>query len=80
MQFSLVSVFAVMASVVAAENAYAGVAYPSGAVTTPSPVASTGVGSAPSPTGSPIVFSGDASFNGVSALGMIVAGGFALFL
>ena len=51
----------------------AGVAAPTGTV------GSTGVASAPTPTGSPITYAASAaSLNGVSALGMIVAGGVAL--
>ncbi len=44
-----------------------------------STIASTGVVTAPTATGSPITYAtGAASLNGVSALGMIVAGGVAL--
>ncbi|TVY35861.1 hypothetical protein LSUB1_G004819 [Lachnellula subtilissima] len=53
-----------------------GVAAPTGAASPT--VASTGVASAPTPTGSPIAYAGAASLNGVSAFGIIVAGGVAL--
>lgn len=41
-------------------------------------IASTGVSTAPTSTGSPISFAGAASMNGASVLGMIVAGGVAI--
>ncbi|PVH88422.1 hypothetical protein DL98DRAFT_509133 [Cadophora sp. DSE1049] len=92
MQFNFVAAVMAMASVaLAAEtvtvtecgctstsalSTYAGVAS-----STAAPVASTGVVTAPTATGSPITYAtGAASLNGVSALGMIVAGGVALFL
>ncbi|TVY17948.1 hypothetical protein LARI1_G002830 [Lachnellula arida] len=66
-------------------SAVSGVAAPTGTVAPLIPagaaspsVASTGVASAPTATGSPIAYAGAASLNGVSAFGIIVAGGVAL--
>ncbi|KAG4439858.1 hypothetical protein IFR05_004634 [Cadophora sp. M221] len=90
MQFNVLAVILAAASVAVATetvtvyacastaplSTYAGVAS-----STAAPVASTGVVTAPTATGSPIAYAtGAASLNGVSALGMIVAGGVALFL
>lgn len=66
-------------------SAVSGVAAPTGTVAPIVPsgaaaptVASTGGVSAPTPTSSPIAYAGAASLNGVSAFGIIVAGGVAL--
>lgn len=87
MQFSVVALFAAMASVAVATETVTVYACPSStsvstyAGVASSTIASTGVVTAPTSTGSPIAYAtGAASLNGVSALGMIVAGGVALFL
>ncbi|KUJ22328.1 uncharacterized protein LY89DRAFT_728485 [Mollisia scopiformis] len=85
MQFNVIALtLAAMASVAAAETVTV-YACPSSTITTAgiasSTIASTGVVTAATSTGSPIAYAtGAASINGVSALGMIVAGGVALFL
>ncbi|CAG8977113.1 hypothetical protein HYALB_00003334 [Hymenoscyphus albidus] len=96
MQFNVVALFAVMAAVASAEKTVtvyecgpaptavkpSGVAGPTAAaVTSVVGVASTGVVTAPTATGSPIApFEGAAAMNGASAMAMIVAGGVALLL
>ncbi|CAL3962136.1 hypothetical protein PZA11_000623 [Diplocarpon coronariae] len=96
MQFSVVALtLAAMASVAAAGETVTIYACPStsalppvstagyaaAGVPHPTGVASTGATTPPAPTGSPINYAtGAASANGVSALGMIIAGGVALFL
>ena len=69
-----VTVYACAASAPAypvSASAYAGIASPT--------IASTGVVTAPTATGSPITYAtGAAALNGVSALGMVIAGGVAL--
>ncbi|TVY83291.1 hypothetical protein LSUE1_G001563 [Lachnellula suecica] len=67
-------------TVYACASSVAATSLPGVASATASAVASTGVASAPTATGSPITYAGAASLNGVSAFGMIVAGGVALFL
>lgn len=90
MQFSVVALFAALASVAVATETVTVYACPSStsvasvastAGVASSTIASTGVVTAPTSTGSPIAYAtGAASLNGVSAFGMIVAGGVALFL
>ncbi|EHL03354.1 hypothetical protein M7I_0573 [Glarea lozoyensis 74030] len=90
MQFNVAAVLAVMASVASANNSVTstvtacdcthGVAAPTGTGYAASTVGSTGVVSAPTATGSPITYSNGGSVKGASAIGMIVAGGVALFL
>ncbi|EPE29232.1 hypothetical protein GLAREA_00392 [Glarea lozoyensis ATCC 20868] len=93
MQFNVAAVLAVMASVASANKIYSsvtstvtacdcthGVAAPTGTGYAASTVGSTGVVSAPTATGSPITYSNGGSVKGASAIGMIVAGGVALFL
>ena len=82
MQFKIAALVAAMASAAAAQSTvtvYACETSTSSGVASPTipPVASTGV-VPPTPTGSPI-FTGAASVNG-PALGLMVAGGLALFL
>lgn len=87
MQFNAVAlVLAAMASVAAAGETVTVYACPTSTSTTAgvasSTIASTGVVTAATSTGSPIAYAtGAASLNGASAMGaMIVAGGVALFL
>ncbi|TVY49305.1 hypothetical protein LOCC1_G000700 [Lachnellula occidentalis] len=91
MQFNVVALaLATMATVASAgsittvyacastTSSVAGVPAPTGAAAPT--VASTGGVSAPTPTSSPIAYAGAASLNGVSAFGIVVAGGVALHL
>jgi len=86
MQFRFVAVvLAAMASVAAAGETVTIYACPTSTSSTlgvaSSTIASTGVVTAPTSTGSPITYAtGAASMNGVSALGLFVAGGVALLL
>jgi len=86
MQFRFVAVvLAAMASVAAAGETVTVYACPTSTSSTlgyaSSTIASTGVVTAPTATGSPITYAtGAASMNGVSALGLFVAGGVALLL
>ena len=73
---SITTVYACASTVSTVSGVAAPTAAPTGAASPT--VASTGVASAPTPTGSPIAYAGAASLNGVSAFGIIVAGGVAL--